>query len=266
MRCMMAVVLLGITALSTYGQRKPVPNVNSQTIISDDSEWMRLKERASGQPAKTYAGGTVSVEELKVPEKAMKEVSLSDKALLAGDVRESAEHLEKALAIDPAVAAWHNGLGSRYSALKKYDEAISEFEKALALDPRYQEAADNITVALLDAHRYGDAEPAARRALEIDPTAESSQYLLGCTLVQEGHYSSEAQALLEKVKPNYKTAGLYLAKGMIRQGRPEEAAAELREYLQAGTMDRKMVQLWLEALERQEAAKKGSGWVMPGDE
>jgi len=267
MRCMVIVMLLGFTAVETYGQRKPIANVNSQTIISDDSEWMRLKERPTDQPApRSETGASVSAEELKVPDQAIKEVRLSDKALQAGNLRESTEHLERAVAIDPGVAAWHNGLGSRYSALKKYDEAISEFEKALALNRRYKEAADNITVVLLETHRYADAEPAARRALEIDPGAESSQYLLGCALVQEGHYSSEAKALLEKSKPDYKTAGLFLAKGMMQQGKLEEAAAELREYMKMGTMDRKVVQVWLEALEKEEAAKKGSDWLMAGDE
>ena len=122
MRCMVIVMLLGFTAVETYGQRKPIPNVNSQTIISGDSEWTRLKERATDQPAPTSdTGASVSVEELKVPDKAIKEVRLSDKALLAGNLRESTEHLERAVAIDPAVAAWHNGLGARYSGLKKYD-------------------------------------------------------------------------------------------------------------------------------------------------
>ena len=174
MRCMVIVMLVGFAAVETYGQRKPIPNVNSQTIISDDSEWTFLKERATDQPApRIDTGASVSVEELKVPDKAIKEVRLSDKALMAGNLRESTEHLERAVAIDPGVAAWHNGLGSRYSALKKYDEAISEFEKALALNRRYKEAADNITVVLLETHRYADAEPAAlsnfRKTRALEP-------------------------------------------------------------------------------------------------
>lgn len=271
MRRMMAVMLLGLAGLSSaHGQRRPVQRQSNEYVSSDDDGMTRLNtmlaipERSS---TKTEGSGTVSVDELKVPEKAMKEVRESDKALRAGDLRRSTEHLEKALAIYPQAPTWRNGLGSRYVALKQYDAAIGEYEKALALNPNYEEAAENIAATLFAQHRFAEAEPTARRALEMDPTAASSQYLLGCVLVEEGRYSGEATELLQKAKPRYPQADLFLAIALGKSGRVGEAAEALREYVRAGGKSTKVAQEWLAALERrEEAGKKRNDWLLADDE
>jgi tetratricopeptide (TPR) repeat protein len=187
--------------------------------------------------------------------------------LLAGDVRKSTEHLEKAVAIDPEVAAWHNGLGSRYAALKEYDEALREFEKAMVLRRNYQEAAENLAALLFEQRRYPEAEPAARRALEMDPSTASAQYLLGCVLVEEGRYFGEATELLEKARPKYPQVGLFLAIALGKSGRIGEAEEALREYVRTAGKSKKVAQEWLEELEkRDEARKKVSPWMMADDE
>ena len=101
MRRMMAgMLLLGLAGLSSAnGQRRPA-RVQSEYVSSDSDALMRLSvlgvPSGSGpEAAKTDAGGTVSVQELKVPDKALKEVRQSDKALLAGDLHASTEHLEQ---------------------------------------------------------------------------------------------------------------------------------------------------------------------------
>ena len=271
MRRMMAVMLLGIAGLSSaYGQRRPAGMQGSEYQSTNNDPLARLNTfgvAPDSAATKTEGSGSVSVQELKVPEKALKEVRESDKALLAGDLRKSTEHLEKAVAIDPDVAAWHNGLGSRYAALKEYDEAIREFEKAMELQRNYQEAQENLTAVLFEQRRYGEAEKAARRALEMDPSAASSQYLLGCVLVEEGHYAGEATKMLEHAKPKYPQAGLFLAIALGKTGRIGEAEEALREYVRAGGKSKKVAQEWLEELEkRDEGGKKANEWMIADDE
>lgn len=267
MRRMMAVILLGIAGLSSaYGQRRPAGIQGNEYQSSNNDPLARLNTfGAIPDPAapKTEGGGTVSVEALKVPEKALKEVRLSDKALLAGDLRGSTEHLEKALAIDPDVAIWHNGLGSRYSAVKNYDGAIREYEKALALNIKYQEAAENIAAVRFEQRQYAEAERAARRALDMNPSTASSQYLLGSVLVEEGRYSGEATELLQKAQAKYPQAGLFLGIALGKTGRIVEAEEALREYVRTGGKSTKVAQEWLQELEKQqEEEKKANSWLL----
>src|SRR5215467_8635992 len=79
--------------------------------------------------------GTVSSRELLIPPKALKELQRSQDALVSGDVRSSALHLEKALHIYPAYLEGHNDLGSRYFALGEYQKAAAEFQQAIDIDP-----------------------------------------------------------------------------------------------------------------------------------
>lgn len=206
-------------------------------------------QKGSGTPT----GDRISVNELKVPDKALKELQRSDKALTAGNIRESAEHLEKALAIYPNLPYAHNQLGLRDAALRDYDKALDEFSKAVTLKPDYRLALDNTATVLTLQHRYDEAELAARHALEIEPTAPLSQYLLGSTLVQQGKYSDEATGLLEKVKPSYPRASLFLAAVAAHRQENTSAEEELWEYLQSPeSAYRQLAQGWLEILEKRQ--------------
>jgi tetratricopeptide (TPR) repeat protein len=267
MRRMMAVMLLGLSSLSTARGQNPLFNQNSEALRQQFlANPMKFVYSNTDQPtpeATMTAGGpaTVSVNELKIPDKAVKELQKSDKALKGGDVRASAEHLEKALTIYPELPAAHNELGSRYAALKEYSKAVDEFEKALALKQNYRLAADNITAVLCLQHRWTDAEPTARHALQIEPEAPSSQYLLGSILVQQGRYTPEATGLLEKVKTKYSRARLFLAVAEAGQGENEQASGELKEYLKLDSAEpeyKKVAQTWLETLSKREEAAKST--------
>ena len=253
MRCMMAVMLLlGFASLnSTRGQ--------SLT----DGEPGKGPDLTSGQarptePAPAPKGnGTVPVDALRIPEKAMKELQSSDKAFLSGDVRGSADHLEKALEIYPNMAVVHNALGARYSELKEHEKAIAEFEKAIALNPRYHLAMDNMSVEMCVLHHFADAEPVARQALALEPESANSQYLLGSILVEQGHYTGEPVKLLESAKMAFPRAYLFLAKAAVGRGENAKAAEELRAYLQSPVTEKRAAQDWLEMLQPQdEAARK----------
>lgn len=273
MRCMMAVMLMiGIPNLvSAQGQNRMDMNRSSQTLQEGLFMHPDMIRRANDLPAPSSAGtnggrdATVSVNELKVPGNAVNELKRSDKAMKAGDVRGSAEHLEKALALYPNLPAQaYNELGLRYAMLKEYDKALEAFKTAAEQKQNYWQAVDNMTKVLCIQHRYAEAEPVARRALEIEPAAAISQYLLGSILVQEGNYSPEATGLLEKSKVEQPRAWLFLAKAAEERGKPEVAEEELREYLRSRELDKKQAEDWLARLERQEAAGKTTQQEMAG--
>jgi Tfp pilus assembly protein PilF len=194
----------------------------------------------------------VPVSFLKMPPAAIKEMQKSDKALVAGDVRGSAEHLEKMLVLTPDFAIGHNSLGTRYVVLQQYDKAVEEFEKAVALQPKYRLAVDNIAVTLCMQHRYMEAEQAARSALQIQPDAASSKYLLGSILVNEDKTNEESTRLLESVQAQYPRAKLFLAKSYLAHGDPDKAVQELREYVSSPqAADNGVAAGWLAKLEKE---------------
>jgi tetratricopeptide (TPR) repeat protein len=260
MRCMMAVMLmLGTASLNTtYGQKNNPYHTSGESLMQQEL-WLHpdvLATKPDVPPQPGVGGATISVSELKIPERARKELERADKSLRSGNLREAAGHVEKGLAIYPQLPQAHNGLGALYAALKEYDKSVDEFGKALALNREYRLAADNLTAVLCLQHKYSEAEPVARRALEMDPGAASSQYLLGSVLVERGHTDEEATRLLQKAKDTYPRAWLFLAKVEFERGDLEGAAEDLRDYLRAPTTDRQFVQAWLEKIEKQIEAKK----------
>ncbi|MCX6567720.1 MAG: sulfatase-like hydrolase/transferase [Candidatus Aminicenantes bacterium] len=102
--------------------------------------------------------------------------------------RQSIGYFEKAIAVDPALAAAYNGLGGALSLLGQKDEAIRNWEKALELDPSFAFAAYNLAATYLE---KGDKA----KALE-----NCQRYLLirGRSITAEER--QEINALIQKIK------------------------------------------------------------------
>ena len=193
----------------------------------------------------------VSTRELLVPSRARKELQRSQTALLSGDIRSSALHLEQALHIYPGYLEAHNNLGARYFELQEYEKATVEFHKAIDIDPRMSQTYNNLSVALFLLQRYPDAEAAARRALDLDPHNSTARYMLGCILATEKRNPSEAIETLRQTQDKFPDARLLLAQVLLRQGAVNEAKNELRNYLNVPGVEKKQkVECWLARLEQ----------------
>ncbi len=187
--------------------------------------------------------------ELLVPPKAVKELQRSQSALLSGDIRASAQHLERALQIYPYSLETHNNLGSRYVELHQYEKAAVEFQKAIDIDPRVAQPYNNLSVAFFLLQRYPDAEAAARRALDLDPRDSTSRYMLGCILATEKRNPLEAMEMLRQTEVEFPDSRLLLAEILLRRGAVNEAENELRDYLKVSGVEKKQnVERWLARL------------------
>jgi Flp pilus assembly protein TadD len=176
---------------------------------------------------------TISVHELLVPAGAVKEFQRSLKAVHSGDFQSAAEHLQKAIRIDPNFVQAHNNLGASYMQLSQYESAVSEFQRAIELDPGIQETRRNLGLGLFLLRRYREAEVAARQALQLDPQRNSARYTLGRILAAEGSSSAEAEQLLRQSVADFADARLPLARVLLNRGANDQAAAELRTYLKS---------------------------------
>jgi tetratricopeptide (TPR) repeat protein len=226
-------VLLLILASSACAQTEHTP---SSLLPNDTSRLPQI-------------GETISLRDLRIPPKAVKELQRSQDALKSGDVSSSASHLEKALQIYPDCLEAHNNLGARYIELQEYEKAAAEFQKAIAIDPRVPQPWNNLSVAFFLQQRYRDAEAAARRALNVAPQHPMARYMLGAILATERRNPEEAMQLLRQTKPEFPDALLLLAQILLRRGAVGEAEEELRGYLAlTDAPKRQNVERWLARL------------------
>lgn len=230
--------LLLILTSRVCAQTEPLPH---PLVPTDQSRLPRL-------------GETVSLGELRIPPKAVKEIQRSQTALQSGDVRSSAAHLERALQIYPQSLEVHNNLGSRYIELQEYEKAAVEFQKAIDIDPRVMQPLNNLSVAFFLLQRYPEAEAASRRALDLDSRNLTSRYMLGCILAAEKRNPDEAMEMLRQTKREFPDSSLLLAEILLRRGAVDEAENELRDYLALPGGEKKQnVERWLARLTRTSA-------------
>jgi hypothetical protein len=65
-----------------------------------------------------------------------------------GDIEKAADHLRRALELDPSYAEAHNNMGVVLMRQEKIDEAISHFREAVRMNDDYVDAVNNLAVAL----------------------------------------------------------------------------------------------------------------------
>jgi Tfp pilus assembly protein PilF len=247
-------ILLLLQTTNCYSQGKMRPSDRDKSSeFNPGAQLMRsLSEPANVSTYSAPEGpGKLSVEELRLPSKAVQELKLSAKAYQSGDLRGSAVHLEKVLVIDPHYWPAHNALGQLYVSLHEYDRAVGEFEKAAAREPHPADSMNNLSVALFLLGKYPEAESVARSALKIDPSHTMTRYILGCALVAQERFTPETVEQLRLSSSQIPNARLVLSSVLYRMGALEEATAELHAYLEVRDASGKdQAQSWLALLAR----------------
>jgi len=231
--CMLSLALT--PSLFAQASRRVAPLVNPAFYqfpsLADASQPLWGNLRVLDMRPSPAPGGTVSVDQLRIPKAALKEIDAYLHKLADGKVEESARHLEKALQIYPNLPAAHYNLGLCYAKLREYDKAAVQFQAAAQGDAKLVEPWVNLGSVYFLQKRYSDGESAARRALDLDPLNTPARYLLGRILALEGQYGTETLDLLGKSKESYPVARLVLASVLLKRKEVPEAVAELRAYL-----------------------------------
>jgi tetratricopeptide (TPR) repeat protein len=187
------------------------------------------------------------------------------------DYPTAAKDYQDYLAKKPDDAQVHFNLGFAYTAMLQPSEARKEYEKAVSLDPRMGVAFLNLGMTLLPTDPKAAAE-SLEKAAELLPQDAHAKYFWGLALERSGRGAGaieqyEAAAKLDGKNVEIQTAlghallaanratdseSAYrqalalkpegteqalahagLAQALIAQKKPEEAAAELADYLQA---------------------------------
>jgi tetratricopeptide (TPR) repeat protein len=145
-------------------------------------------------------------------------------------------YIERAIALDGSVAAFHNNLGNAWKEQGKLDEAVACYRRALELKTGFAEAQSNLGNALREQGKLDEAVRCYRRALELKADFAEAYGNLGNALKDQGKLD-EAVACYRRalaVNPNHAEAHNNLGVALKSQGKLDEAvacyrrAAELR--------------------------------------
>jgi tetratricopeptide (TPR) repeat protein len=225
-----------------FGQRRVdgAPAIRPNATASDASllQWFMSNNALprtnmpGGNPAGGgAAGATVSVDSLKIPVAAAREMLEFHKKFEAGKLEDAQKHAEKAIKIYPNWASAHHNLGQVLAKQHQYERAASEFEAAGALDSGSALPWVSLAGVHLLQKEYSEGEEASRKALEIEPANITAKYFLGRTMTLGGKDTPEAVEMLRASQDQFPAARLTLSNIYLKRNDNEGAVRELRAYL-----------------------------------
>lgn len=126
---------------------------------------------------------------------------------LRGDYTAARAAMERAVALRPLDALYHNTLGTVLGTGGDFDDAILALRRACELQPELGTAWYNLGVMLTRCVRHDDAIEALRRAVKLAPDNMDARALLGDMLRMQGH-ATESATEYRKVLAQCPWAGL----------------------------------------------------------
>jgi tetratricopeptide (TPR) repeat protein len=152
-------------------------------------------------------------------------------ALQQGSPQRAVELINRAIAVNPSVAAFHGNLAEAYRALGQPERAAGCCQVALRLQPHYPEAANNLGVAWLALGKIEAAAEQFREALRLRPGVAMAHNNLGNALRLLGDNAQAVQQFQEALRldPNLAEAHTNLGQLSLEVRRLDEAALHCRE-------------------------------------
>lgn len=213
-------------------------------------------------PARTIREGqTVSVESLRIPDRALEEYRRAQQRLARGDAGGAVAHLERAVALAPQFAAAWNQLGTIAYQTGRREKAEQCFREALRQEPGAYSPLVNLGGVLVNLGKYEEALELNRRAVREQPEDALARVQLGANYWALGETERAIEQLREakRLDPEHSAQpGLLLAEIYLARGRRAAAIAELEEFLarRPASPDAARVQQQLKRLRAEQAAQK----------
>jgi tetratricopeptide (TPR) repeat protein len=148
--------------------------------------------------------------------------------------QEGAQYIERAIRLEPAVAAYHGNLGVVYRTLKRHDDAIASLKRALQLGPSTHELHNNLALALKDAGQYDAAVQAIDDALRLQPNYANGHFNRGNVLLDVGRLEEAIASYRRALALEPRDAGAYCKLGVAYYdlGQYDEALQAFDQSLQ----------------------------------
>lgn len=152
------------------------------------------------------------------------------------DITEAIVAFQKAIALAPSLAEAHHQLGNAFKRVGRYDEAAEALRTASKLEAGNATIWLNLGVAELERGQRKAAIACFHRACELAPKVAEARNILGVALLDEGLVTeaSEAFRTALSLRPDYAAARSNLARLYKAQGRIAEATTDYRAALALG--------------------------------
>jgi serine/threonine-protein kinase len=136
----------------------------------------------------------------------------------------------KAIDSNPGYATAHQWYGNFLALMRRFDQSTIEFEKAIVLDPLSPLRVAALGWSCYFARRYDEAVVQCLKSLELDPHFAVTHLWLGLARDGAGEVDAAVKSYQEGVRLSRgEPLGLaYLAHGLARAGRKDEAGQTLR--------------------------------------
>jgi Flp pilus assembly protein TadD len=142
-----------------------------------------------------------------------------------GQQAQAAEHIRRAIELDPGRFMFHMNLATVHSAAGHFEEAIASLREVVRLDPTHAAAHNDLGVLLADRGRCEEAAACFRRALALQPDFVPAHNNLGKALTEQGRAPQAIECFREAIRldPNYATAYNGLGVALDANGQRDEA-------------------------------------------
>jgi tetratricopeptide (TPR) repeat protein len=203
-------------------------SARSSAQLNGSSSELVLYLKSSTGPRVGPNRYTVSVHELRIPEKAQKELQKGLDRLIKNDPGGSLAHFRKATAAYPEYYEAHYHAGVAELRLGHHAEAMQAFQKAIDLScGRYARAAFGIGYLLYLEGNPGEAEKVIRRGLEADDHSPDGHSILGMALLRLDRLDEAERSAREALLRNPNFAEAYLVISDV-YGRRHDYRAQLQ--------------------------------------
>jgi tetratricopeptide (TPR) repeat protein len=193
---------------------------------------LRLKPARFSSPAQ--GNYTVSVAQLRTPQKARDEYRKGLERLAKNDLKSSFNHLQKAIETYPGYSEAYYHLGVVETKAGHRTEALEAFNKALDLtNGNYPWAQFGVGFVLCQQGKAEEAEEIVRKGLEKDKDSPEGRVVLGMTLLRQHRLDEAEQSAHDALrrKPNFAEAFLVLSDVYAQRGEFRAQLEELDIYL-----------------------------------
>lgn len=134
-----------------------------------------------------------------------------------GQLDQSLESYNKALAIWPDYPDAYNNIGNTLQSQGKLEEAIEAYNKAIAIKPDFARAYYNMGIACKEQGRLREAIEAYKKALAIQPNYADAYNNMGIVRKEQGKLEEAIEAYNKAlaIKPDYTEASYNMGNALI---------------------------------------------------
>jgi len=146
-----------------------------------------------------------------------------------GDYESAVVHLQELIALDPAQARTHAGLGSALAELGRMEEAVAALREAVRLDDQLADATYNLGTLLAHMNRYAEAVPLYEKAAKSMSQDADLRNNLGFALLRLGRADDASQQLRDALALDPNHAGAHFNLGVLLASDSNVAEPAMRE-------------------------------------